>query len=64
MIDLTKAAGGMFEQEHLRMINMVWAINPGGNGGNRFIAKGIMEHKVIMNLRTVNGNKFLFRQWQ
>ncbi len=28
--DLTKAAGRMFEQEHLRMISMVSAINPGG----------------------------------
>ena len=40
---LTKAAGRMFEQEHLRMINMVSAINPGGSGGqggNRFTAKG------------------------
>ena len=48
------------------MINLVSAINPGGSGGhggNRFTAKGIMEHKVIMNLRMVNGDKSLFRQW-
>ncbi len=31
--DLTKAAGKMLEQERLRMINMVSAINPGGLGG-------------------------------
>ncbi len=30
---LTKATGRMFEQEHLRMINMVSAINTGGSGG-------------------------------
>ncbi len=30
MIEMTKAPGRMFEQEHLRMINMVTAINPGG----------------------------------
>ncbi len=67
MIDLTKASGRIFEQEHLRMISMVSAINPGGSGrtgGNRFTAKGIMEHKVSTNLRMVNGDKSLFRQWQ
>ena len=63
--DLTKAAGRMFEQEHFRMINMVSAISPGGlggKGGNRFTAKRVMEHKVIINLRMVNGDKSLFRQ--
>ncbi len=57
--DLTEASGRMLEQEHLRMINMVSAINPGssgGTGGNRFAAKRIMEHKVIVNLRMVNGD--------
>ncbi len=49
MADLTKATGRMFEQEHFTMINMVSAVNTGGSG-----AKGIMEHKVIMNLRMVN----------
>ena len=65
VIDLTKASGKMFEQEHLRMINMVSAINTGGSGatgGPRF-NRGIMEHKVIQNLRAVNGDKGLFRQW-
>ncbi len=33
MADLTKAAGMMFEQGHLRMINMVMAIHVGGSGG-------------------------------
>jgi hypothetical protein len=64
--DLTKAFGSVFEQEHLSMINMVSAINTGGSGstgGNRFSAKWIMEHKVIMNLRMVSGEKSLFRQW-
>ncbi len=62
----TKAARRMFEQEQLRIINMVSAINPGGSGGtggNRFVAKEIMEHKGIMNLRMVNGDKSLVRQW-
>ena len=65
MADLTKAAGRMFEQEHLRMINMVSAINVGGlgsGGGPRF-NKGIMEHRVVQNLRAVNGDKGSFRQW-
>ncbi len=63
MVDLTKASGRMFQQEHLRMVNMVSAINPGGSGGtggNRFTAKGIMEQKVIMNLRMVNGDNLCF----
>ncbi len=37
---------------------MVSAISPvglGGKGGNRFTAKGIMEHKVIMNLSFAMG---------
>ncbi len=66
VIGLTKASGRMLEQEHLRMISMVSAINSrssGGSGGNSFIAKRIMEHKVIMNLRMVNGDTSLFRQW-
>ncbi len=33
MIEMTRATGKMFEQENLRMINMVPAINPGGLGG-------------------------------
>ena len=31
MIDVTKAAGRMFEQEHCRMISMVAAVDPGGS---------------------------------
>ena len=31
VIDVVKASGRMFEQEHLRMINMVSAINPRGS---------------------------------
>ncbi len=47
------------------MINIVSAIETGGSGrvGNRFTAKRIMEHKVIMNLRMVNRDRSLFRQW-
>ena len=66
MFDMTEATGRMFEQEHRRMINMVTAINPrglGGRGCTRFTARGIMEHKVIMNLRMVSGDKSLFCQW-
>ncbi len=46
---------------------MVTAINPGGLGGKEgkgFTTKGIMEHKVIANLRCVNGDKSLFRRWR
>ncbi len=61
--DLIKATGGMFEQECLRMINMVSAIIPGGAGGSYRTPKGIFEHRVIQNLGAVSGGKELFRQW-
>ncbi len=63
MIELSKATGRMFDQEHLRIINMVSAINTvgsggggggrGGGGGGRAtkFSRGIMEHKVITNLK-------------
>ncbi len=62
--EMFRAAGSMFEQEHLRFINMFAAIGGGGSGGgsHRFV-KGIMEHKVIQHLRAVSGDKSLFRQW-
>ena len=53
LVDAVQATG------KIRMINMVTAINPGGwggAGGTRFTTKGIMEHRVIMNLRMVHGD--------
>ena len=35
----------------------------GGHGGGIKYQKTIIEHKVIQYLRTVNGDKSLFRQW-
>ena len=61
-MDLTKACGRMFEQEHLRFIAMFSATRNSGGGGGGF-HRGVMEHKVIMNLRAVNGDKSIFRQW-
>ncbi len=55
-MDLTKACGRMFEQEHLRFISMFSATRSSGGGGGGF-HKGVMEHKVITNLRAVNGDK-------
>ena len=60
--DMFRATGAMFEQEHLRFINMFTAAGSGGNGGGYKYPKAIMEHKVIQNLRAVNGDKWLFRQ--
>ena len=64
-VEMFRATGAMFEQEHLRFINMFAATGGGGQGGggHRF-PKAIMEHKVIQYLRAVNGDKSLFRQWQ
>ncbi len=58
----------MSEQEYLRFIAMFSATKAsgegGGGGGEGGFHKGIMEHKVIMNLGAVNGDKSpLFRQW-
>ncbi len=63
LADAVQATGKMFEEEHLRMISLVTAVNPGGNGASHRVNKAIMEHKVIMNLRMVNGDESLFRQW-
>ncbi len=61
--DLTKATGRMLGQEPMRIINMVTSIHLGEVGGGNLFTKGIMEHKVIQNLRAVSGDKGLFRQW-
>ena len=53
----------VFEQEHLRFINMFAAIRVGGKGGGHRYENTIMEHNVIQYLRAVIGDKSLFRQW-
>ncbi len=66
LVDAIQATGKMFEEEDLRMIGMVTATNPGGlggKGGNGVTKRGIMEYKGVTNLRCVNGDKSLFRQW-
>ena len=61
--EMFMASGSMFEQEHLRFINMFAATGGGGygGGGGHKFPKAIMEHKVIQYLRAVNGDKSLFR---
>jgi hypothetical protein len=63
-MEMFRATGAMFEQEHLRFINMFAATGGGGQGGSgyRFL-KAIMEHKVIQCLGAVSGNKSFFRRW-
>ncbi len=51
-----EATGKMFKEEHMRMIKMMTSIHPGGVGGGHRIPKGIMEHRVIQNLRAVSGD--------
>ncbi len=62
-MEMFRAAGSMFEQEHLRFFNMVATTGGGGSGGgsHRFV-KSIMEHKVIQYLKAVNGDKSFFGQ--
>ncbi len=61
--DLTMATGRIFEQEPMWMINIVTSIHPSGVGGGNRSPRGIMEHKVIQNLRAVSGDKGLVRPW-
>ncbi len=63
-VDLTKAYGRIFEQEHLRFISMFSAKGGGGHGGGgNWFPKAIMEQKIIQHVRAVSGDKSLFRQW-
>ena len=61
------STGSMFQQENVRFLSMIAATGGGGygggHGGGSKYQKTIMEHKVIQYLRTVNGDKSLFRQW-
>ncbi len=59
-IDLAKACGIMFELEHLRIIAMFSATRTSVAGGGGGFHRGVMEHKVIMKLRAINGGKSLF----
>jgi hypothetical protein len=52
----------MFEQEHLRFINMFTAAGSGGHGGGCKHPNAVMEDKGTENLIVVNGDKSLFRQ--
>ncbi len=52
--EMFRAEGAMFEQEHMRFMNMSIAPGSGGTGGGHRHPKGIMEHKVIQNLRALN----------
>ncbi len=61
--DMFRATGAIFEQEPLMFISMFAATGSGGNGGRHMFNKGIIEHKVINNLRCVRGDKSLSRQW-
>ncbi len=56
-----RVTGAMFEQENLRFINMFAAAGSGGNGARHRFNKVIMEHKAIMNLRMVKGDRSFFR---
>ena len=59
------STGAMFVQEGLRTTMTISNSGAGGHGGgaSHHHPKGIMEHRVINNLKAVNGDKGLFRQW-
>ncbi len=61
-MQMFSAAGSMFEQGHLRFINMFAATGGGGSGGGSHkFAKGVMEHEVIQYLKVVNGDRSFFQ---
>ena len=60
------STGSMFVQETLRTeaaISRIRTRGYGGGGERPWIPKGIMEHRVMTNLKAVNGDKGLYRQW-
>ena len=59
------STGAMFVQENLRTSAAISNSGAGGHGGSGEYRhpKGIMEHRVMTNLKAVNGDKGLFRQW-
>ncbi len=59
--EMFMASGSMFQQEHLRFINVFAATGGGGHGGGVRFPKATMQHKVIQLLRAVNGDKSLFK---
>ncbi len=42
LADAVQATGKMFEEEQIRMINVVTSMHPGGVGGGNRVPKGIM----------------------
>ncbi len=64
--DMFRATGAIFEQEHLRLVNMLVATGIGGGAGGGCVKleKGTMEDKVIHNLRAVSGDTSLFKHWR
>ena len=60
------STGSMFVQETLcteAAISRRTASGYGVGGERPWVPKGIMEHRVMTNLKAVNGDKGLSRQW-
>ena len=54
--EMFRAVGAMFEQEHVRFVSMITAAGSkvGVSGSHPRYMKGIMEHRVLQNLKAVN----------
>ena len=60
------AIGGMFKEETMRTAVQIAAAGGGraiGVTGAKWSTKGIMEYKVITNMKPMNGDETWFRQW-
>ena len=63
MHEITGAYGRLFEQENLRMMPVIVAGMSGSSYTGESKVKGVMEYKVVTNLKAVSGDKSWFRQW-
>ena len=61
---LIHAIGGMFQDETMRTAVQIAASGGGRTSGATGSGEGIMEHKVVANLKAVNGDKTCLRQWR
>jgi hypothetical protein len=61
--EMFRETGCLFDQEHLRFINVIAAVGSGGTGGGGSkYTRSIVENKVIQKLRAVSDDESLFRQ--
>ena len=61
IMEMMHVLGKMMEQEQMSTVHMITTMSRSGE--SQIARRGIMEYRVINNLRAVNGDKRMFRQW-